>query len=347
MFLILPRRDSKTGSLDEGKRIGELAIALYERFSAKAYYARLSMFYYVGVHVWTQPYLQALEPLANAYRIGLETGDVEYASICFNVYWTLRVPIVHLRDLDNEMLDFSKRMESHRQKIGLLVSKPFWQAIRNLMGLEDHPEDLSGSIFDSKQIEAARKTGGIFFGIICFPRMMLSFLWGDYDSAVGFAHETRALTRNHFSPFMPSMVLLFDALSAVGQARKLGLRSARRANKIATNLRRLASNAPQNYLVMYNIIAAEIGALRGDHATAFPCYITAISMSRDEGSLLYNSLANELCGKYFLGRKDRETAEVYLRDAICTYNTWGAISKAQHLADEMQTNGFKSLQGIL
>jgi len=332
---------SKIGSLEEGNRIGLIAFALYKKFQAKAYLPRLSMFYYLGVHVRTKPVQLAIDPLEDAWLSGIETGDVEYAGICFNVHWTLRITTTNLRKLDGEMLEFSTRMEG--QKTNLLISKPFWQAARNLMGLSSgDPEELNGDLFDAKQIEAARLVGGIFYGITCFPRMLLSFLFGDFDRAVTFAKETRALTRNHFSPFVPAMILTFEALSVVAHSRKIGRRRARRANEIAKLLRRLSSNAPHNFLVQYNLVTAEIAALKGDHATAFPCYFTAISMSHNEGLIAYSAVANELCGKYFLSRHDNESANTYLRDAIAAYTGWCATAKAQHLTKEMVSYGLES-----
>lgn len=266
---------------------------------------------------------------------------MEYSGICFNVHWTLRIATTSLRELDGEMLDFSRRMEDQGQTTNLLVSKPFWQAVRNLMGTSSgNPEELNGELFDTEQIEAARLIGGIFYGITCFPRMLLSFLFGHFERAVDFAKETRDLTRNHFSPFIPVMILTFEALSVVAHARELGRHRAPRGNKIAKLLRRLSSNAPQNFLVQYNLVTAEIAALKRDHTTAFPCYVTAIAMSHDGGSFAYNAVSNELCGKYFLSRHDNEAAKIYIRGAIAAYNGWCATVKARHLAKEMANCGF-------
>lgn len=205
------------------------------------------------------------------------------------------------------------------------------------------PKDLNGEVFDNEEFEAGRSAGGIYFGIACFPRMMLCYLFGDYEGAAALGKETRALTQNHISPLIPAMVMMFDALTAVGLARKLKRRRVRHANEISKHLHRLSSNAPQNFLVMSNLIDAEIAALKGDHGSAYPKYVAAISISRDEGSFLYNALANELCGKYFLERKDKGTAEGFLRDAALCYKKWDAVAKAQHLVNELKSYGFESL----
>lgn len=108
---------SKTGSIDKGNRFGKLAFALYEKFNAKPYLARLSLFYYVAVHVWTKPVEMAVQPLIDAYHAGIESGDVEYAFTCYIISWTIRFPITPLKHLDSILQDISQWSSRSRKRI--------------------------------------------------------------------------------------------------------------------------------------------------------------------------------------------------------------------------------------
>jgi predicted ATPase len=66
--------------MDEGFLYGELAFELYHKFDEKAWLARLYAGYYAFVSGWKQPFSNILEPLKEAHRVALATGDIEVGS---------------------------------------------------------------------------------------------------------------------------------------------------------------------------------------------------------------------------------------------------------------------------
>jgi predicted ATPase len=72
--------------INAGYRFGRLGIRLYEKFDTKAWLGRVSAAYYGCVHGWKKPIQEALEPLKYAHRVGLETGDIEFAMLNSNIY---------------------------------------------------------------------------------------------------------------------------------------------------------------------------------------------------------------------------------------------------------------------
>jgi len=336
-----------TGSVDEGYRFGKLAFAVYEKFNAKPYFARMSSIFFESVHCWKKPFQLSLRPLADAYQVGLQTGDVEFSFILFNFSWACRFSITPLRELNDEMHDYSRRMDFQQQELNLFKVKPLWQVAHNLMGLAaGDPKDLDGEIFSQTQIEAAGSKSRLLSSLICFPRMLLCYQFGDYEKSIGFARGSRELTANNLSPLLSSTILLFDALTEVAVSRMRKRRRARRASRISRLLLQWSSKAPQNFLALHFLVDAEISALAADHRSAYRKYVTAIALANEAGSFLYKALANELCGRYLLERNDPDTAEGFLREAILTYFDWDATAKAQHLVRELRVHGFQSLDDI-
>jgi len=341
---------SATGSLDEGNRIGQLALALNEKFKTigRPYLARTRSLYYECVDSWKNPVKLALDPLNEAYHVGIETGDVEFAFICFNYKWVCQFPMTPLRQLADQMHDYSRRMEHHgmggMDQCGI---RSLWQAVLNLMGLAADAKTLEGEVFGLAQLEVfVRLRGSFGYSLTCYPRCMIAYLFGDYELAFKFAKGSREISSQNLSPIMNSRALLFDGLTDVAMCRNKKHRRATRAAKLSKLLQRWSSRAPYNFLALHLLLDAELASLCSSESGAHRKYVGAIAMAKDTGSLLDTALSNELCGKYLVERKDQYAAESYFRDAIRCYTDWGASAKAKHLANELKIYSFESLRGL-
>jgi len=334
-------------SVQEGYQLGKLAFSLYEKFNARPWFARFTVLYFEGVHCWKKPFETGLESLMVASRVGLSTGDTEFGCMCFSFAWACRYFITPLKELDGQMQDFSRRMEFQKQEINILITKPFWQMAHNLMGLsEGDPTKLNGKVIDHFQIEATRSISTKLYSIMCFPQMVLCYLFGDFQNAAAFAKETLDISRTHFSPLIRAVIMLFDALTSVAIARTRNRRGARRAKKLSNIFRRWSMDSPENYLAAHLLLDAEITSLTHG-PEALPKYFAALAVWEKTGMILQTALTNELCGKYLLARGELETAEINLRNAILSYNRWNAYAKAQHLCGELKAYKLDSLEGLI
>jgi len=338
-----------TGSYDEGFRIGQVALALNEMLNAKPFYARMSALYYECVHPWERPLQSAIEPLMNAYSTGIETGDVEFAFVCFNCSWMYRFSQTPLSHLSNQMHDFCRRMDFHSNIMDQCVAKGLWQVAHNLMGIgSDDPRNLDGDIFNQALVEEAQSKNTVFTSLICYPRMMLCYMFGDFHQAAKFAKGSRDASNNsRVSPVGCSRILIFEALVEIAVAREKKRRRSRRANVISKLLCQWSTRAPQNFLSFHLLIESEMASLTEDHGTAFPKYVAAIAMAKDTGSLLDTALSNELCGRYLLRCNNQSKAENFFHEAVLAYIKWDASKKAKHLVKELNIYSFESLKDIV
>jgi predicted ATPase len=71
---------------DSALRFGELGLALLVRLEVREYLPRVYAAFYGCIHAWKRPLRDALEPLLHAHRVGMQTGDMEYASLNANLY---------------------------------------------------------------------------------------------------------------------------------------------------------------------------------------------------------------------------------------------------------------------
>ena len=214
-------RDRVGNDIDEGYSYGKLAFRICEKFKAKAWSGRISAGYYGGVHAWKRPIQETLEPMKHAYRLGLESGDIEFAMLNANLYCWNQLDITPIPKLDKEIRGFCDRMKFYHQDMNLMLIKPTWQMLQNLMGLGTRDVlMLTGEIMSEDQLDQMRKTNESVYVWSCFHRMMLAYLFGDYDRAEALARGCRRIVEYPFGATDVVIVVFFDGLTALAQARK-------------------------------------------------------------------------------------------------------------------------------
>jgi predicted ATPase len=68
-----------TGEIEAGYRFGQLALTLQDQLKAKEFTTRTALIVHAIVRPWKDHLRDVLQPLRETYRIGWETGDVEFA----------------------------------------------------------------------------------------------------------------------------------------------------------------------------------------------------------------------------------------------------------------------------
>lgn len=69
------------GQIESGLRYGKLALELIEEWGAESFHARVAAFFWGAIVVQTRPLNESLPHLKEGHRIGLKTGDTEFAIV--------------------------------------------------------------------------------------------------------------------------------------------------------------------------------------------------------------------------------------------------------------------------
>jgi len=75
-----------TGRVEEGIRLGKLALQLVEELKAQSYFARVCVLVWGIIYVNIRPMDDSLDHLKKGHRLGLQTGDVECATLNVHLY---------------------------------------------------------------------------------------------------------------------------------------------------------------------------------------------------------------------------------------------------------------------
>jgi hypothetical protein len=326
--------------IEEGYRLGQLGLALQEKFQLRVWLPRVAGIYWLGIHTFKHPLATIITPLKRAQRVGIETGGIEFALACGVAHVWARFETSPLPEVEAAYKVLREQIIFYGLKNILSMTKPVLQAIHNLMdrGSVGPPTTLSGEIMDESSLHEMKESNGKLFEFAHFHLMMLAYLFGEYVEATEYSKLLRPASDLPFGAIDAALIVLFDALIALQNARRAQKRNRlRHARKQLRRIRYWAQHAPHLFLCRQYLLEAEIAAVSGDHASVYSKYVAAIAQATYSGFIFQIALGNELAGKYYLlERKDEETAMPFLREALHHYDRWGAKAKVEHLALELR-----------
>ncbi len=326
------------GEIERGYQFGQLAHLLLEKLNAKNMKARA----YVGVHCsvwhWKQPLRNTLPFLRDGYQSGLETGDLESATICAFTY------VMHswfsgkeLGDLSRESAAFRVQLTQLNQEGLLSHLTIFQQAILNLNGNYTEAWQLLGNAFDQHQMlpilqQAGDQTALCYFYI---SKLLLCYLFGQFELAIEAAIAIEKYLGGATGLFLVPVFHTYDSLahlaiySQVSQAEQQNI--LQRVNVNQEKMKNWAGYVPENHLHKYYLVEAERQRILGNKAEAIEYYDLAINLAQTNRYLNEEALANELASQFYMGWRKVQLAQDYLLQAYYAYARWGAKAKIEAL----------------
>jgi predicted ATPase len=172
--------------VDSAVRYGQLGLKLLDSYGALEYLPRVYAAYYGVVHGWRYPIRDSLEPLLRAHRVGLQTGDHEFAYTCSNCYCYLALSGgVTLDAIMRRWTIFEASMLSSRQTMTLRMPLPYVQAISFFMNPSEEPLSFKGDKLDlvdeeNKYAVSGRKSFLLRSRLV---RMYIAYVFNAFDIA--------------------------------------------------------------------------------------------------------------------------------------------------------------------
>src|ERR1700704_3829355 len=95
--------------------------------------------------------------------------------------------------------------------------------------------------------------------------------------------------------------------------------------------REWAENYPPTFADKHALVAAEIARIESRDLDAMSLYEQAIRSARENGFVQNEGIANELAGRFYLGRGLEKNGYAHLHDARACFALWGADGKVRQL----------------
>lgn len=348
----------EVGDIQEGYRFGQLALFLLDQFEAREYEPRTLLVVNTFIRHWRGHASETLHSLFEAYRIGMDIGDFEFAALGIYVYSSLSLFTGKpLDQLEKEMVTHHEVLARVKQRRAHYMNGLFRQVILNLLEQNEHPSILRGVSYDEDRmlplhLETNDRTA-IYY--LYFSKLMLCYLFYRYDEAVAFADQAEQYLRSATGSYSSVLFHFYDSLArlaliaaaeeqhdhrtdassggAVG-GKGSGIDRQAFLEKVAANQQKLehwAAHAPMNHLHKFYLVEAECARIHHQDGAAREYYDRAIALAREHQYLNEEALACELAGRFYLAKGLPKIAQVYLRDAHYAYVQWSAWAKVHDL----------------
>ncbi|PZD73685.1 Autoinducer 2 sensor kinase/phosphatase LuxQ [Acaryochloris thomasi RCC1774] len=326
------------GDLDATYRLGNLGLALLEKFPNSGGKAALHFIVNSMTKIWKVHLEETLKPLLTNYTVALEIGDLEHAA------YSLLFHSKHSLWMGRDLGTLHQEITRHHQAIGSLKQECqldqaaiYGQVILNLTELTEYPARLEGQLYDQRQMLAEHKQSGTRTTIhtLHLNQLFLGYLLQDYSFALeqaklGLAELEVVVCQLAYGVFCfyhaLTLLALYPEATAAEQARYL-----KQVRDYQRQLQQWADAAPMNFAHKVHLVAAEQHWVLGRQRDAMETYDLAIQGAKEHGYLQEVALANERAGLFYQDWGRERIAQTYLTEAYYGYLRWGAQTKAADL----------------
>ncbi|WP_414513946.1 AAA family ATPase [Nostoc sp. PCC 9305] len=281
---------------------------------------------------------ETIKPLQEAYQIGIETGDLEFAAYsilhhCDHCFFT----DMPLPELEQKLESYIQVLTQLKESTNANALKVYQQTVLNLMTTAATPEILIGEAYDESQelplLQQANHHKGLFY--LYFNKLFLCYYFENFSQAVDNANQAENYPDGGRSNAVFPIFYFYDSLARlmlypqVNQEEQAMI--LQRVTESQQKMQLWADHAPMNYLHKWYLVEAERHRVLGEVAAAMDGYDRAIALARENEYLQEEALANELAAKFHLANNRMTIAKAYLQEAKYGYLRWGATAKVEDL----------------
>ena len=326
------------GDSESGYRAGISGLTLIDRLGATAVKSLAHVMFDTGVLPWRMTPRDLLAPMAEARRLGLETGDFLSATTaafcqCFLRLWGEG----DLLELTRALRDFHLEAIALGQRPVLVVFESLEAVLEELMGKSSGPSvpDRDQPRDGESQPHATRlRHSNVYYGVTSCE-LWSHLLFRRHDRARASTLQAPTDRIGTAPAIMPWEFLCGLAILGGDDQRSVEEQSQLRplVESLQQRLERRALAAPHTYRHRAALVAAEHARRLGRTEAAMMQYQEAIEAAHASGFLLEEALANELAAEFCLAGGRRHLAAMNLQAAATAYGRWGARAKVAQLRE--------------
>jgi predicted ATPase/two-component sensor histidine kinase/tRNA A-37 threonylcarbamoyl transferase component Bud32 len=324
--------------LDQSYQFVQLGLQLLERFHnplirCKTLFMANCSVRFNKVHV-----KETIQPLQEAYQLGIESGDIEFAAYSIlhhcDHYFFVGMP---LAEVERKITGYIEALTQLQESTNTNALRVYQQTIVNLTQPSPHPTLLIGDIYDESQelplLQQANHQKGLFY--LYFNKLLLSCYFQDAERAVENADQANCYPDGGRSNAVFPIFHFYDSLARLMQYPTANpTKQAAIRQRVAENQEKMqlwAHHAPMNNLHRWHLIEAERHRVLGDAVAAITNYDRAADLAREHGYIQEQALAHERTALFYLEQGKEILARAYLQEARYCYLKWGATAKVNEL----------------
>jgi len=332
------------GPLDQielGYRSGQISLQILEQYPSDALKCKIHMLFNSFVVHWKEPHQNTIQFLERTVQMGMETGDVVYATYC--AMWSCGYMMLvgtPLAEVAREQQLYIELLQKIKQDHGLYPAMTWRQLTEALESPETPTSQLEGRYINRQlvsEIQASENQMLLFF--IYFAETILAYVMNDWEAAKTKANladqyqaaATASMLSGGFT-FYAALVYLkttqpsdLAALNGEEQNRPSTL------ELLTAKLENWAHHAPENYQSKYELVLAETARWQGEILRAMDYYDRAINTAQAHSRWPEVAIAAERAAELYHDSGRDKIAKQYWLDAAHAYDRWGAKAKVAAL----------------
>ncbi len=322
--------------IDKGISFGEIALHLAKKIHAEELIASIIATNNLFLVHRRTPITETIHDLEKAFTSGLESGDNEYASYAaHNMIYQLFIMGYPLADLAKKAETLELKIEKFQQDLTLKRLRLFHQSVLNLIEATDHPDILSGAIFNESEMDIAEvtKSNEIYFQNLYLQKLHLALIFnlesnGKKYVTLAEKYQQSVKGTTLYPLFYYYRSLLITDIAPNSPSKKTILKQVQKDIK---QIRKYEKYCPSDYSHKIFLLEAEYKYLEGDNEAAKILYDKALKAATQiniTGDLAYTW---ERAGRFFVNTKQDLLANFYLQNAYRVYKRWGATAKLKQM----------------
>ncbi len=327
---------SGLGQFDRGWQFGHLAIQVNERLQDLRLRAKVHHMFSAFVNLWRQPFATCLPHAREAYRAGLESGDLQFAGYgLFHQSWYGLALAPELAEAEREFAPSVTALRRIKMEAWGQVQRLILNWGLALRGLTEAPTSLSTPAFSEPDFQTAFRGSGIFESFWATAKLALLFSFADAATTVAFGLTWEETSAKFVGSVWPAWYTGLLALSIAvwlpdaPERDRPGLEM--KLDELLERLRLWAENSPENFRSAWLLAKAATAAARGQVAAAILGFEETLQAVAGESSPRGRALANELYGRFWIRQGRLRNAAAALAESRFEYEQWGATAKVADL----------------
>ncbi|MBW4523385.1 MAG: AAA family ATPase [Scytolyngbya sp. HA4215-MV1] len=333
--------------LDRSYQFVELALQLLDQFHHPLLRCKTLFMANCSVRFCKIHLKETIQPLQEAYQLGIESGDIEFAGYsilhhCDHCFF-VGMP---LADLERKITGYIEALTQLKESTNTNALRVYHQTLLNLTKPTTHPTILVGEAYDEAQavplLQQANHHKGLFY--LYFNKLLLSCYFQDADQAVENADQASRYPDGGRSNAVFPIFHFYDSLARLMQYPTVdSVQQAALWQRVVENQSKLqlwAQHAPMNNLHRWHLIEAERHRVLEEPVAAIADYDQAAELAKKHDYIHEKALVHERTALFYLEQGKAIVARAYLQEARYCYLKWGAIAKVQAL-EEAHTELFQ------
>lgn len=328
------------GQFGQGYRFGKTSLALYDKMGGIKNRTKVFFLFVFFILHWKEHAKNGLDYLREAYKAGLQAGDLVYCGYAINVLTMHRIMLGNnLDEILQEYVPYKEFQMNARDPFTPRNYMENIQMIRCLKGQTETKGSMNGEGYDEdEQLKFFVTNGNTLAQVYTLTVMLrIRYLFGRCDDCDNICRKLLKLTKNKAgigTLHIPEFYFYYSLhLAATYESADVAqrIKSRTRLMQNQMKMRKWAKNCPENFEHKYLLVEAELARMKGNFKKAMKLYDGAIKSARENSYTQNEGIANELAAMFYTSTGHEKIGKSYLADAYHCFKRWGATSKLSEM----------------